>query len=112
MDAIRHARLWPLRAAGGLCLFATLPMTAFAADDVSAGGIPDVLPLALAIVGLLLGIAAIFIAFKARSMASAALQEAGEARARTQAAGQTLSAETLAATERVWSTRLNALEAQ
>jgi len=72
----------------------------------------DALPLILSGVALVAGGIAIFFAFRARQLAHSALQEAGEAKARAQASGPPLSTEALAAAERVWTARLNAIEAQ
>lgn len=72
----------------------------------------DALPLIISATAVLLGGAAVFFAVRARQVAHSALQEAGEAKARAQASGPPLSSEALAAVERVWSTRLNAIESQ
>lgn len=72
----------------------------------------DALPLGLSALALAVAGVAIFFAFRARHQAHCALQEAGEAKARAQASGPPLSSEALAAAERVWTARLNAIEAQ
>jgi hypothetical protein len=78
--------------------------------DVPSGN--ELLAIVLAATGIVVGVASLIIAFRAQGLATSALQEAGEARARAQSAGQAVSVEALAATERVWFTRISALEAQ
>lgn len=72
----------------------------------------DAVPWVLSAAAAVLGGAAVYVAMRARQVAHSALQEAGEAKARAQASGPGLSSEALAATERVWTARLNAIEAQ
>ncbi len=72
----------------------------------------DALPLALSALATALAGVAVFFAIRARQLSHSALQEAGEAKARAQASGPLLSPDALAATERVWTARLNAVEAQ
>lgn len=70
---------------------------------------------ALAVGGVALGVAlaALVLAVRARRVANAAAEEAGQARARAAQAGTGgVTPEALAAVERLWSTRLAALESQ
>lgn len=69
------------------------------------------LALILAIVALVLAGLALFLAWHARNRANNAVQEAGEARARA-AQGGAANPEALAGVERVWTTKLAALEAR
>ncbi|MEO6568263.1 MAG: hypothetical protein ABIO94_05830 [Opitutaceae bacterium] len=100
-----------LCATGRLGLFSLLVAPASAAE----GGFSaesEMLPLVLAATALVVAAAGIIVGVRTQGVAKSALQEAGEARAKAQAAGQALSPESLASTERVWSARLSALEAQ
>ncbi len=72
----------------------------------------EAVPWILSVFGVILGGLAIVFAVRARQVAHSALQEAGEAKARAQASGPFLSTDALAATERVWTARLNAIESQ
>ena len=98
-------------AAGGFCLPAGWP-SCVAAAPLTFDRWVDALPLGISMLAAAVSGVAIFFAVRARNLAHSALQEAGEAKARAQASGPPLSSETLAATERVWTARLNAIEAQ
>jgi hypothetical protein len=111
MVTIRQDGFRLLHASGGIGLFAAAFSRASAADHDAMSG-SEMLPLVMGAVGLIAGITSLLIALRGRSLATSALQEAGEARAKAQATGQPLSVEALAATEKVWSARINALEAQ
>ena len=97
------------KVAGGLGCLLFSPVAALAATGTDSGtnGL-----LVLALLGVVVGGVALFFALQARSLAINAAQEASTARARAQSAGGPLTQEALVATERVWATRIQALEAQ
>lgn len=105
----------PGAALRGILLFAVAGAVSVQAA-VGSGGAGGSVPSGLIVLLLLtLGLsgAALFFSLRARAMAITAAQEAGAARARAaQAPGGNLTSDALAATERVWATRLQALEAQ
>lgn len=100
-----------LNTAGGLGWHAGWSERALAAN-ISFDRWTDAVPWVLSAAAAVLGGAAIYFAMRARQVAHSALQEAGEAKARAQSSRPPLSSEALAATERVWSARINAIEAQ
>jgi hypothetical protein len=93
---------------------AAVPLGRADATDAPPAGLPPgETALGLAMLALVSAAAAIAFALYARRLAEHAAQEAGLARARaTQADGQGVTPDALAAAERVWSTRISALEAQ
>lgn len=111
MHTNRRQSLGFVHVGGLFCVFAMLSTPASAAvGDVPSGN--ELLAIVLAATGIVVGVVSLIIAFRVQGLATSALQEAGEARARAQSAGQGVSADALAATERVWFTRFSALEAQ
>ena len=98
-----------VKAVGGLGALLVSPVAAQAATDTGSGtsGL-----FVLALLGAVAGGVALYFALQARGLATNAAQEASTARARAQSAGGPLTQEALAATERVWATRIQALEAQ
>jgi|GEM_PF-2493669 len=97
------------KVAGGLGCLLFSPVAAQAATGADSGSSGLFV---LAFLGAIVGGVALFFALQARSLAINAAQEASTARARAQSAGGPLTQEALAATERVWATRIQALEAQ
>lgn len=108
-DGHRYMEL--IQAAGALHPLAAMS-SCVAAASLTFDRWIDALPLMLSVLAALLAGVAVFFAIRARHLSHSALQEAGEAKARAQASGPLLSTEALAATERVWTARLNAVEAQ
>jgi len=98
--------LWPL--ASGL---AAAPFAG--AETAPPGAALAQGSLVLGALAAVLAVGALVLAWRARRLAEHATQEAGQARARaSQAGGGGVTPEALAAVERVWSTRLAALETQ
>ena len=98
-------------ALGQIALYLGSTLAAVAQDEAGSGR-GNALVLVAVILGLLVSGAALGVAWRARQTALHAAEEAGQARARAQAGAGGVSADALAATERVWTARLAAIEAQ